>query len=45
MLKEANNPNWKAVIQRILAKGIMIESGAKFSTIFYIQRFQHQRVT
>ncbi len=45
MLKEANNPNWKAVIQRILAKGIMIESGAKYSTIFYIQRFQHQRVT
>jgi len=35
-LKESNDPNWKAVIQRMLARGIMIESGARFSTIFYI---------
>lgn len=36
VLKETNAPNWKAIIQRMLANGIIIESGAKYSTIFYI---------
>jgi three-Cys-motif partner protein len=35
-LKDANNPNWKGIIQRMLAQGIIEESGARFSTIFYI---------
>jgi three-Cys-motif partner protein len=35
-LKDASNPNWKGIIQRMLAHGIIKESGAKYSTIFYI---------
>lgn len=35
-LKHMNNPNWKGIIQRMLANGIITESGARYSTIFYI---------
>jgi three-Cys-motif partner protein len=33
---KSEDPAWKALIQRQLAKGIIEQSGAKYSTIFYI---------
>lgn len=40
LLSEVGNsrtPNWRAVIQRMLARGIIEESGARFGTIFFIR--------
>lgn len=34
---KATNPNWRVVIQKMLAQGIIAESGAQFATIFFIR--------
>lgn len=36
-VSKLQNPNWRAIIQKMLARGIVEESGARFATIFFIR--------